>query len=107
MKIGAWGLLILAGLLEVVWAVGIKYTAGWTRPIPSAIVVVAYMACLYLLALAMRHLPAGTAYSVWVGMGSMGVVLWGILFFDESASLPRLACIGLILAGVIGLRLLP
>jgi quaternary ammonium compound-resistance protein SugE len=95
----------LAGLLEIAWAVGIRYTENWSRLWPSVLVVVAYVACLYLLSVAMRHIPAGTAYAVWVGIGTVGVVLWGILFFGESVSPARLACIGLILAGVIGLKL--
>lgn len=100
----AWLVLCFAGLVEVVWAVGIKYTASWTKFWPSALVVVAYAAGLYLLSFAMRHLPAGTAYAVWVGIGAVGVAVWGIAFFGESASVLRLVCIGLILAGVIGLR---
>lgn len=95
----------MAGALEIVWAVGVRYTDNWTKPLASAVVVVAYMACLYLLAVAMRQIPAGTAYAVWVGIGTVGVVLWGIFFFGESASLFRLLCIGLILAGVVGLKL--
>jgi len=95
----------LAGALEIVWAVGVRYTDNWTNPLVSAVVIVAYMACLYPLAIAMRQIPAGTAYAVWVGIGTVGVVLWGILFFGESASPFRLLCIGLILAGVVGLKL--
>lgn len=105
MKLGAWGILVLAGFIEIVWAVGVRYTENWTRPLASGVVIVSYIACLFLLALAMRHIPSGTAYAVWVGIGTIGVAVWGILFFGESASLFRLACIALILAGVIGLKL--
>lgn len=105
MKPGAWGILVLAGVLEIVWAVGVRYTANWSRALPSAVVVAAYLLCLYLLSLAMREIPSGTAYAVWVGIGTVGVAVWGIVFFGESTSFYRLACIGLILAGVIGLKL--
>ena len=101
----AWGLLLVAGALEVVWAVGIRYTESWTRPIPSALVVVAYVACLPLLSVVMKAIPAGTAYAVWVGLGAAGIVLWGIVFFGESASPARLFCLALIVAGVVGLKL--
>lgn len=101
----AWLLLMLAGALEIVWAVGLKYTEGWTRLGPSVVVGIAYLAGLGLLSLAMRALPAGTAYAVWVGIGTVGVAVWGIAFFGESAAPARLACIGLIVAGVVGLKL--
>lgn len=101
----AWLLLLLAGALETVWAVGLKYTEGFTRWLPSSIVGVAIVASLLLLATAMRDLPTGTAYAVWVGIGAAGAVIAGIVLFDEPATLARLACVGLILAGVIGLKL--
>ena len=103
----AWLVLILAGLVEIVWAVGLKYTGNWTRFGPSAFVIVAYLVDLYLLSVAMRPLPAGTAYAVWVGIGTLGVAVYGIAMLGESASPSRLLCLGLILAGVIGLKLLP
>ena len=103
-KVSEWGLLVLAGIAEIVWAVGIKYTGDWTKLAPSLVVICAYGASLVLLSLAMKQIPAGTAYTAWVGMGTFGVVLWGILFFGESVAPTRLACIGLILAGVMGLR---
>ena len=103
----AWSILVLAGIVEIAWAVGIKYTANWTRLAPSLLVVAAYLVDLYLLSIPMRVLPAGTAYSVWVGIGSIGVVLFGIAVFGESASPMRIACVGLILIGVVGLKLLP
>jgi quaternary ammonium compound-resistance protein SugE len=102
----AWVILVIAGLLEIAWAVGIKYTAHWTKAWPSVFVVAAYLFDLYLLSIPMRLLPAGTAYSVWVGIGTLGVTLLGVALFGESASPARLACVGLILAGVIGLKLI-
>ena len=102
----AWVILIVAGLVEIGWALGVKYTNGWTRFWPSLLVITAYIGDLFLLAIPMRYLPAGTVYSVWVGIGSIGVAAGGILLFGESASLPRLACFALILAGVVGLKVL-
>lgn len=103
----AWLVLVLAGLVEITWAFGLKYTGHWTRLGPSVFVLVAYLVGLYLLSVPMQVLPAGTAYSVWVGIGTIGVTVLGIVLLGESASLPRLACLGLILLGVVGLRLLP
>ena len=103
----AWLILVVAGLLEIAWAVGMKYTANWTRFWPSVFVVTAYLVDLYLLSIPMRRLPAGTAYTVWVGIGSIGVTLFGIMMFSESASPARLACLALIILGVIGLKVLP
>lgn len=102
----AWMFLILAGLVEIAWALGVRYTAGWTRLWPSVAVVVAYIGDLYLLSIPMRHLPVGTAYAVWVGIGTMGVAIGGMLLFGESFSVGRAACLSLIIAGVIGLKLL-
>ena len=102
----AWIVLVLAGLVEIAWAVGLKYTANWTRFWPSAFVLAAYVLDLVLLSYPMRHLPVGTAYSVWVGMGSVGVIAFGIAVFGETASPARLTCLGLIVIGVVGLRLL-
>jgi quaternary ammonium compound-resistance protein SugE len=101
----AWVILLLAGLFEVGWAVGLKFTEGFTRLGPTVLTVIAMAASLGLLGLALRHLPLGTAYAVWTGIGSVGTVLVGILLFQESADLARLACIGLILAGIVGLKL--
>ena len=102
----SWALLLLAGLLEVVWAAGLKTTDGFSRLWPSLGVIVVAWLSFGLLGLAMRQLPAGTAYAVWVGIGAAGTVVAGIVLLGESASLARLACVGLILAGVIGLKLL-
>ena len=102
----AWAVLVAAGLLEIAWAVGIKYTAHWTRLGPSVLVVGAYLLDLYLLSIPMRRIPVGTAYAVWMGIGTVGVTLCSIALFGEKASLARLACVALILAGVAGLKLL-
>lgn len=102
----AWMLLLVAGLLEVVWAVGLKYTQGFTRLVPSVLTVSAMIVSVWLLALAMKTLPVGTAYAVWTGIGVIGAVVFGILLFGESASPARLACIALIVGGIIGLKLL-
>ncbi len=101
----AWMLLLVAGLLEVVWAVGLKYTQGFTRLVPSMVTVSAMIVSVWLLALAMKTLPVGTAYAVWTGIGVIGAVILGILLFGESASPARLACIALIISGIVGLKL--
>lgn len=100
-----WILLIVAGVLEVGWAIGLKYTEGFTRLWPSVWTVAAMVVSLGLLGMAMRTLPAGTAYAVWTGIGTVGTVLLGIALLGEPAGATRLACIGLILAGIIGLKL--
>ncbi|MFZ5521339.1 MAG: DMT family transporter [Pseudomonadota bacterium] len=102
----SWALLLLAGLLEVVWAAGLKSTEGFSRLWPSVGVIMVAWLSFWLLGLAMRQLPAGTAYAIWVGIGAAGTVVAGIVLLGESASPARLACVGLILTGVIGLRLL-
>ena len=101
----AWVLLFLAGLLEVAWAVGLKYTDGFTRPLPTAATLVAMIGSVVLLALAVRTLPLGTAYAVWTGIGTAGAVLLGIVLFQEPATLARLFFVGLIVAGILGLKL--
>ncbi len=101
----AWVILCLAGLLEVGWAVGLKYTEGFTRPWPTAGTAAALVASMALLGVALRTLPLGTAYAVWTGIGTVGTALLGIFLFDEPATAIRLSCIGLILAGILGLRL--
>ena len=100
----AWGILILAGLFEVAWAIGLKYTEGFTRLAPSVLTVSAMGISVWLLAVAMQSLPVGTAYAVWVGVGATGPVLLGILLFDEPAGLLRLFSVGLIIAGIAGLK---
>ena len=99
-----WILLVVAGLLEVGWAIGLKYSEGFTRLWPSVITVVAMSLSVFLLAVAMRSLPVGTAYAVWTGIGAVGTVILGIALFGESASPGRLLCVGLIIAGLAGLK---
>ncbi|MBN9477744.1 MAG: molecular chaperone [Bordetella sp. SCN 67-23] len=101
----AWTLLIIAGLMEVGWAIGLKYTHGFTRLWPSVGTIAAIVVSMALLGLAMRTLPVGTAYAIWVGVGAVGTAALGILLFGEAASPARLASLGLILAGIIGLKL--
>lgn len=101
-----WFLLTLAGLFEVGWAIGLKYSEGFTRLRPSVVTALLMGLSVFLLAVALKRLPVGTAYAVWTGIGAVGTALLGILLFGESASPARLACIGLILAGIAGLKLL-
>ena len=101
----AWLYLTAAGLLEIVWAVGLKASEGFTRSLPVVVTVVAMAGSFWLLALALRQLPLGTGYAVWVGIGAVGTAILGIVLFGESAAWPRLACIGLICAGIVGLKL--
>lgn len=103
---GAWLLLAVAGLLEIVWAVALQQANGFQRPLPGAIAVVTAFTSFYMLSRAMRILPAGTAYAAWVGIGMVGVVVVGIIALGENASLPRLACLALVITGVVGLALL-
>jgi quaternary ammonium compound-resistance protein SugE len=100
-----WFVLVLAGLLEIGWAIGLKYTEGFTRLWPSVFTVASMLVSLGLLGIAMKGLPVGTAYAVWVGIGAAGTVIFGIFLFGESTSLLRLASVALILLGVIGLKL--
>ncbi len=100
----AWVILVIAGLLEVVWAVGLKYSEGFTRLWPSVFTVLTMLLSFWLLGLAMRHLPVGTAYGVWVGIGAIGTVIYGIMFLAEPAGVVRLASVSLILIGIIGLK---
>ncbi len=101
----AWIYLTIAGLLEIVWAVGLKYTEVFTRPLPSLVTVVAMAGSFWCLATALKQIPLGTGYAIWVGIGAVGTAALGIALFGESAAWPRLACIGLILAGIVGLKL--
>ena len=100
----AWALLLVAGALEIVWALALKASEGYTRWLPSLVVVIAAAVSFWLLALAMRVLPAGTAYAVWTGIGAAGTAVLGMAVFGEAASALRLACIVLIVAGVLGLK---
>jgi quaternary ammonium compound-resistance protein SugE len=101
----AWFLLIIAGLLEVAWAIGLKYTDGLTKTLPTTGTLAAMIVSVWLLGVAMKSLPVGTAYSVWVGIGAVGTVILGILLFKEPANAARLVSIGLIIAGIVGLKL--
>jgi quaternary ammonium compound-resistance protein SugE len=101
----AWVVLFCAGLVEVAWAVGLKYTAGFTRLWPSALTVAGGLVSFFLLAQAARTLPIGTAYAVWTGIGAVGTAVLGMVLFDEPRDWVRVGCIGLVVVGVIGLKL--
>ena len=101
----AWGILFLAGLFETGWAIGLKYTEGFTRLWPTVWTVFAMVVSLWVLGIAMRTLPVGTGYSVWVGVGAVGTVALGIALLEEPVNAARLASVGLIIAGIIGLKL--
>jgi quaternary ammonium compound-resistance protein SugE len=101
----AWTILVIAGLFEIGWAIGLKYTAGFTRLWPSVWTILAMIVSVYLLALAVRTLPIGTGYAVWTGIGAAGTAILGIALLGEPATAARIACIGLIIAGIIGLKL--
>lgn len=100
-----WLILFIAGLFEVGWAIGLKYSHGFTQLIPSILTVVGMIASFYFLALSLKHLPLGTAYAVWTGIGTVGTVLLGIVLFKEPVDLIRFVCIALILTGITGLKL--
>lgn len=100
----AWYYLLVAGLFEIVWAVGLKYTEGFSRLWPSAGTVLAMIASFYCLAVAIKTIPIGTGYAVWTGIGAAGTALFGIILFGESTSVPRLISIVLILCGIVGLK---
>lgn len=101
----AWLLLLAAGLFEIIWAIGLKYTDGFSRLMPSIITIAAMIASVWLLALALKSIPVGTGYAVWTGIGAVGTAILGIVLFNEAASAARLACIGLIVVGIFGLKL--
>ncbi len=100
-----WLILFVAGLFEITWAIGLKYTEGFTRLWPTVGTVAAMALSVALLGLAMRTLPVGTAYAVWTGIGAVGTVILGIILFAEPATAARLVCLGLIMAGILGLKL--
>jgi quaternary ammonium compound-resistance protein SugE len=102
---GPWLILLVAGLLEVGWAIGLKYTDGFSRPVPTIMTVASMVASVGLLGLALKTLPVGTAYAVWTGIGTVGTAILGMVLFDDPATALRLACIGLIVAGILGLKL--
>jgi len=100
-----WVVLTVAGLFEIGWAVGLKYSEGFSKPLPSMLTVVAMGFSLWLLAVAMKTIPVGTAYAVWTGIGAVGVAILGMVLFGESREFLRVACLSLIIAGIIGLKL--
>jgi len=102
----AWITLFLAGVFEIAWAVGLKYTEQFTRPLPTILTVVAMIASVVLLEHAVRTLPLGTAYAIWTGIGAIGTVLFGIWLFGESTSIARMVCLALIVIGIVGLRVI-
>lgn len=102
----AWFYLLAAGLAEIGWAIGLKYTDGFTRPLPTVLTLLSLLISILLLELALRTLPIGTAYAVWTGIGTVGTVLAGMLLFGEPADALRLGCIALIVAGIAGLKFL-
>ena len=101
----AWSILFVAGLLEIGWAIGLKYTEGFSRLVPSVLTLAAMAGSVILLGVALKSLPIGTAYAVWTGIGAVGTALLGIILFGEPATALRLASIGLIVAGIVGLKL--
>ena len=100
----AWVYLVIAGLFEITWAIGLKYAEGFTKLVPSAITIVGMILSVVLLGLALRELPVGTGYAVWTGIGTVGAAILGMILFQEPASAIRLGCIALIVAGIIGLK---
>ena len=101
----SWILLFIAGLFEVCWAIGLKYTHGFSRLVPTMLTIASMAVSLGLLGLALKGLPLGTAYAIWTGIGTIGTAILGIVLFGEPATALRLACIGLIVAGIVGLKL--
>ncbi len=101
----AWIILFVAGLFEIGWAVGLKYTEGFTRPIPTLLTAISLVTSMGLLGLALKSLPLGTAYAVWTGVGAVGTAIVGILLFKEPAAAGRLVCLALIVSGILGLKL--
>ncbi|SNR71568.1 quaternary ammonium compound-resistance protein SugE [Methylobacillus rhizosphaerae] len=101
----AWLILTIAGVLEVVWAIGLKYTDGFSRLWPSVATIIAMVLSVVLLSFAMRSLPVGTAYAVWVGIGAVGTAIMSIILFNEPTTMLRIVSLGLIIAGIIGLKL--
>ncbi|MEZ5955970.1 MAG: quaternary ammonium compound efflux SMR transporter SugE [Hyphomonadaceae bacterium] len=101
----AWIMLAAAGLFEIVWAIGLKYAEGFTRPVAGAVTIAAMVISMWLLAQSARELPIGTAYAVWTGIGAVGAALLGMMLFQESANLVRIGCIALIVVGIVGLKL--
>jgi quaternary ammonium compound-resistance protein SugE len=103
----AWVYLFIAGLFEMGWAIGLKYTEGFTRLVPTTFTIIAMVISVALLGIALRDLPVGTGYAVWTGIGTVGTAILGMYLFGDPATAGRLACIGLIVAGIAGLKFLP
>lgn len=103
----AWIYLFIAGILEIVWAVGMKYSEGWTKLYPSIFTIVSMIIGIYFLSLAVKTLPLGTSYAVWTGIGTVGTVIYSIIFFKEPMDVIKLVCILLIVTGIVGLKLFP
>jgi len=101
-----WLVLIIAGLFEVWWAIGLKYSQGFTKLVPSIFTIFGMIASFYFLSLALKHLPLGTAYAIWTGIGTIGTVVFGIILFKEPVDVIRLVCIGFIVVGIVGLKLI-
>lgn len=101
----AWFYLIIAGLFECAWAIGLKYTEGFTRPVPSVLTIAAMIISVGLLSAAMKSIPVGTAYAIWTGIGAVGVAVTGMILFGESRELLRILCLLLIFSGIVGLKL--
>ncbi|MFW2565950.1 quaternary ammonium compound efflux SMR transporter SugE [Aliarcobacter butzleri] len=101
----SWGILVIAGIFEIFWAVGLKYTDGFTKLIPSLFTIVAMLVSFWLLSLSLKTLPLGTAYAVWVGIGTIGTVIAGIMLFGDSINIIRIISIAFIILGIIGLKI--
>ena len=101
----AWAYLTVAGLFEIGWAIGIKYSDGFSKPVPSLLTAAAMAMSIWLLSIAMKTIPVGTAYAVWTGIGAIGVAILGMILFGESRDILRIACLFLIIAGIVGLKL--
>ena len=101
----AWVYLAVAGLFEIGWAIGLKYSHGFSRPVPSLLTVAAMVMSVWLLSIAMKSIPVGTAYAVWTGIGAIGVAVLGMVLFGESREVARLVCLFLIIVGILGLKL--
>lgn len=102
----SWLYLLIAGIFEITWAVGLKLSNGFTHPVSSAVTIIGMIACYYFLAISLKEIPLGTAYAVWTGIGTVGTIILGIILFKEPVSLMRFLCIGLIICGITGLKIL-
>lgn len=100
-----WVYLMIAAVFEVAWAIGLKYTDGFKQPVASVLTVIGMIASFYMLALAVRQIPIGTGYAVWTGIGAVGVALFGMIYLGDPVNLPRIACLLLIVVGIVGLKL--